>query len=471
MNTLPRALLALSMSACHAAAADDGKAAKAAQASPPGWELVWSDEFDGATLDPKKWRVEDAALVKNNEKQYYSPANVRLRNGMLELLAEKKAQGGRDYTSGLVDTRDRFAMAFGRWECRAKLPKTKGVWPAIWMLRQAGGWPPEIDIMELLGHDPFTVYMSTHYDKVPHNKHTTEKFSGPDFSADFHVFACEWYPDRVDFFVDGVKHSTQRTMTPFEPFYFILNVAVGGDWPGFPDETTRLPQSMLVDWVRVYRQADAAEPNLLVRLSDEGNVVTTPNRWQFKKGDTVTLRAEPNVGAKFVRWDGLPKDAIAKSGEAALSAELTLTMNASVDITPIFEHNPDAPVLLSKGHKTTASGSENDGLGASRATDGRPGTRWSSRFQDNEWIMVDLGAAKKVTLIALNWEDSHAIDYTIEGSTDAKTWTNIKHVVDGRGGKEMVACDATARYVRLTGHKRYNQYGISLWEFGVYGPK
>ncbi len=461
MQMISHAVLALSVYSGLAAAQAPTHSAITDKSK---WELVWSDEFDGTAVDTSKWYLTDAAVVKNNEKQYYSPANVSVGDGMLTILAEKKAQGGREYTSGHLDTKDKFAMAFGRWECRAKLPKTKGVWPAIWMLRQAGGWPPEIDIMEMLGHDPKTVYGSTHYGKLPNNQHTTEKFTGPDFSEDFHEFACEWYPDRVEFFVDGQKYSTQTKSVPFEPFYFILNVAVGGDWPGFPDNTTVLPQKMLVDWVRVFRPADAAQPHLLVRMTEGGRVNTEPNKWQFKRGEKVRLTAEPDVGYTFVRWNGVPD-------KGATGASVMLTMDASHDVTPVFEASPDAPVLLSKGKRVEASGSENAALDASLAVDGKVATRWSSRFQDNEWITVDLGESRKISLVRLNWEDSHATAYTLEASDDNKTWRTIKHVTSGKGGKEVIACDSNGRYVRLTGHKRHSQYGISLWEFEVYGPK
>lgn len=461
MHLISHAMIVLSV--CTGIAAAEAPPTHSA-ISDKKWELVWSDEFDGTAVDKTKWYLTDAAVVKNNEKQYYSPENVSVGNGLLTILAEKKAQGGREYTSGHLDTKDKFAMTFGRWECRAKLPKTKAVWPAIWMLRQAGGWPPEIDIMEMLGHDPKTVYGSTHYGKLPNNQHTTDKFSGPDFSEDFHEFACEWYPDRVEFFVDGEKYSTQTKSIPFEPFYFILNVAVGGDWPGFPDNTTVLPQKMLVDWVRVFRPAGDAKPHLLVRMAGGGRVTTEPNQWQFKPGEKVRLTAEADIGYKFVRWNGV-------GAENATLSPLTVVMDTSRDVTPVFEATADAPMLLSKGKRVEASGSENDALNASLAVDGKVATRWGSRFQDHEWITIDLGETRKISLVRLNWEDSHATAYTLEASDDNKTWRTLKHVSNGHGGKEVLECAGSGRYVRLTGHKRHSQYGISLWEFEIYGPK
>ena len=114
----------------------------------PGWHLVWSDEFDGAAIDPSKWRIEDAFLVKNNELQYYTPEDVFLSNGCLVIRSQKRAFRDHDYTSGLVENKGKFAMAYGRYEIRAKLPSTQGIWPAHWMLPEDGSWPPEIDIFE-----------------------------------------------------------------------------------------------------------------------------------------------------------------------------------------------------------------------------------------------------------------------------------------------------------------------------------
>lgn len=219
----------------------------------PGWRMTWSDEFNGSTLDPTKWRAEDAALVKNNEQQYYSPANVSLVNGELVIRAERRFQGGRPFTSGLVESINRFSQAFGRFEARMKLPRTQGLWPAFWMLQQAGGWPPEIDIMELLGHQPTTVYMSNHWGVWPNNAWRTTSFTGPDFTQTYNTFAVEWWPDRLDFFVNGFRRATHVQNVPQTPFYIILNTAVGGLWPGNPDTTTVFPQFMNVDWVRVYQ--------------------------------------------------------------------------------------------------------------------------------------------------------------------------------------------------------------------------
>jgi beta-glucanase (GH16 family) len=234
-------------------------AAQTAAPALPGWTLVFSDEFEGTALDGAKWRAENAALVKNNEQQYYAPSNVTVADGLMTILAERRAMGGRPYTSGLIETRNRFSQAFGRFEVRAKLPSTRGMWPAIWMLPQAGIWPPEIDVMELLGHQPTTVYMSHHWGPPTAVGTQTTAFTGPDFSAGFHTFAVEWFPERMDFFVDGVLRARHTQNVPRNPMYLIINTAVGGNWPGLPDETTVFPQRMEVEYARVYRRNLANE--------------------------------------------------------------------------------------------------------------------------------------------------------------------------------------------------------------------
>ncbi len=240
-------------------------------APPPetAWELVWYDEFDGTAIDGSKWRVEDLHLIKNNELQYYAPDEVYESDGCLTLRSRRRGYWGYDsngnwrhfdYTSGLVETRDRFTTMYGKIEVRAKLPATRGLWPAHWMLPDSREWPPEIDIMELLGHEPTRVYMTHHWGTWPDVRSNGGSYSGPDYSAGFHTFSVEWSPSRLDWRVDGVLRFTSSTNIPHEPFYIILNTAVGGNWPGNPDGTTVFPQYHEIDYVRVYAPADPGQP-------------------------------------------------------------------------------------------------------------------------------------------------------------------------------------------------------------------
>lgn len=247
-------------------------------AAPAPWKLVWSDEFDGARLDYAKWAVEENAHGGGNgEMQFFveRPENVRVEDGHLVIEARKErfdsAGQVRDYTSARIRTKYRADWKYCRVEVRAKLPQGRGIWPAIWMLpveNKYGGWASsgEIDIMELVGHEPNTVHGTLHYgSKWPKNAHTGQPFVLKQgvFADDFHVFAMEWEEGEIRWFVDGELYQTQRKWhsdggsfpAPFDqPFYLIFNVAVGGQWPGPPDAKTIFPQRMLVDYVRVYQR-------------------------------------------------------------------------------------------------------------------------------------------------------------------------------------------------------------------------
>jgi len=175
------------------------------------------------------------------------------------------------YTSARLATRNKGDWLTGRFEIRAKLPYGQGIWPAIWMLPtdwEYGGWPNsgEIDIMELIGHEPASVYGTLHYGR-PHT-YTGDHYDlagGETFADGYHVFALEWEPGEIRWYVDGVHYQTQTEWftssskgthpAPFDRrFHLIINVAVGGAWPGYPDETTVFPQTMHVDYVRIYQK-------------------------------------------------------------------------------------------------------------------------------------------------------------------------------------------------------------------------
>ncbi len=257
------------------------------------WDVIWSDEFNGATVDRSKWRIEDLHIIKNNELQYYAPDEVFVDNGNLVLRSRQRSYWGFDsngawrrfdYTSGLVSTWDRFSMVNGRIEIRAKLPGTQGMWPAHWMLSQRGGWPPEIDIMEMIGSLPNRVTMSLHWGPLGPNgeppweigQTANHDYWGPDFTQSFHTFALEWWPGLLMYYVDDVlRFSTTRPQIPSDPMYLILNTAVGGDWPGSPDGGTVWPQYHDIDYVRAYVPAD---PGLaLFQAADATAYAGTPD--------------------------------------------------------------------------------------------------------------------------------------------------------------------------------------------------
>ncbi len=235
--------------------------------------LVWSDEFNGTALDAANWSFENGDGCPsmcgwgNNELEYYRPENLSFDGSNMIIEARKEAFGGRQYTSSKIVSRGKKTFKFGKIEFRAKLPKGKGIWPAFWMLPQNnvfGGWPKsgELDILEMVGHEPNKVYGTLHFGPGPGSTQISRGYTlnGSDFSADFHTFSIVWDTNSIEWFVDGnlfstVKHTDMGSATyPFnEDFFFIINLAVGGQWPGAPDATTVFPQRLIVDYVRVYQ--------------------------------------------------------------------------------------------------------------------------------------------------------------------------------------------------------------------------
>lgn len=260
---------------------------------PEGYVLVWHDEFDGNTIDPQKWTFETGDGTEfglpvgwgNNELQIYTNneenARIEQDGDVSALVITALKHGENDFTSAKLTTNGLFSMRFGRVDVRAKLPQGQGIWPAIWTLgdnRSIVDWPGcgEIDIMEMLGHDPKKVYATVHYVDGENRKGENQGYyetSGTSFSDDYHVFSLEWTPEKMSFMVDGTKYhevSIEDDMKEFlRSHYLILNVAVGGYWPGYPDETTVFPQSMYVDYVRVFEKEGFTPPEPPVLDIDE----------------------------------------------------------------------------------------------------------------------------------------------------------------------------------------------------------
>ena len=244
------------------------------------WKLVWSDEFNGVTLDTNKWNVLIREDSKHKELQYYVPDDAYLESGCLRLRSRVRDYGAKHFTSGRVDTSGKFAPVYGKFEIRAKLPGGKGLWPAHWLYPQnrdwereyimaeavAAGkersipeerpWYTEIDIMEFLGHETNIFYGTLHYYTFEGEKKSSSVTwkSDTDYTKDFHVYGLEWEPDAMRWYLDGQLIYTGTNGIPHAPHYLILNTAVGGAWPGNPDSTTKFPQYHDIDYVRVYQR-------------------------------------------------------------------------------------------------------------------------------------------------------------------------------------------------------------------------
>ena len=272
MRVLVAYLLLLSVpAACAGQESSKGVASPSPASAPAGWTLVFSDEFDKpGALDAAKWGYE-LGYIRNQEAQSYTSRaeNVRAEGGSLVIEARKEAYQGFGYTSASINTLGRFEFLYGRVEVRAKIPTGNGTWPAIWMLgvnRKEVGWPAcgEIDIMENVGFDPLRIVGSVHTAAYNHTigTHKSANVTVANPWEDFHVYAMEWYADRIDIFVDGQKYFTFRNegtgsaTWPFDkPQYLLINLAIGGSWGGQKGiDDARFPHRYVVDYVRIYQQ-------------------------------------------------------------------------------------------------------------------------------------------------------------------------------------------------------------------------
>jgi beta-glucanase (GH16 family) len=239
----------------------------------PGYSLVWSDEFSENSLDLNVWNQEignGTGGWGNNELEFYTNSlkNTFISNGNLIIEARRETIGAFNYTSARLTTQDKKSFKFGRIDIRAKLPVGKGMWPALWMLGtdiSTVGWPAcgEIDNMELIGTNPSTVYGTLHWSNAGGShasKGSDFVLPSGDFSNQFHVFSIIWAENKIQWLVDDQKYldisisDVGDTNYPFNSDqFFIFNVAVGGNWPGPPDNTTDFPQRMFVDYIRVFQ--------------------------------------------------------------------------------------------------------------------------------------------------------------------------------------------------------------------------
>jgi len=232
-------------------------------------KLVWSQEFNDSTIDTSVWNFE-TGFGHNNEEQYYTPRdkNIFIENGFLVIEARKEKYHSAKYTSARINTIDKKVFKYGRIEVRAKLPKGKGTWPAIWMLgenRETAGYPAcgEIDIMEFVGKDPENIHAAIHYPELDNKKmnSSTQKFPLPDSEDGFHVYAIDWNEKSISYFIDDElfhcftiadAEREGRENIFQKPFYLIINLALGGKWAGKINNSI-FPARFYVDNIRYYK--------------------------------------------------------------------------------------------------------------------------------------------------------------------------------------------------------------------------
>jgi beta-glucanase (GH16 family) len=294
-------------------------------------KLVWADEFTTTKIDDTKWGFQngDGCDINlcgwgNNELEYYRPENATQADGILTITAKKENFMSRQYTSSKMRSIYKGDIKFGRIEARMKMPKGQGIWPAFWMLptdNVYGAWPlsGELDILEYLGHQNQTIHGTLHFGQPwPNNQSTTQSFTtkGPGFDEDYHIYALEWSADDIKWFIDGYLYSTKNRNSlngqpwPFDQrFYFILNMAVGGNWPGAPNFSTQFPQEFKIDYVRVYDMLNA--PHLtgprVIPASNRKATFTVKNnkagatyKWKVPAG--VNITKGDNTNEVEVQW-------------------------------------------------------------------------------------------------------------------------------------------------------------------------
>ncbi len=245
------------------------------------YELVWEEQFEGSCLNREDWNVElhEPGWVNEEWQEYVdSEENIKVSDGKLYLIPKKTIDkdGNAYYTSGRVSTQNKKDFVYGLFECRAKIPYGKGYLPAFWLMSTDeniyGQWPRcgEIDIMEVLGDVPDTLHGTIHYGNPHQQSQGSYKVDAEhDFASEFHTFTCEWKPGSIKWFVDGIQYHEEHEWysttegvgtlpypAPFNnEFYIILNLAVGGNWVGYPDENTSFDNNpFIIDYVKVYKE-------------------------------------------------------------------------------------------------------------------------------------------------------------------------------------------------------------------------
>jgi beta-glucanase (GH16 family) len=213
-------------------------------------KLVFGDEFTGSSLNLKRWQTQLMwGRTNPPELQYYTPSALSVNQGALHIVARRKVTNGMPFSSGVISTYKSFQFTYGVVKARIRIPAGKGLWSALWLLDGAGG-TNEIDITEMLGNQPNISYMTLHYPWSTAGGY----FVGPNFAAKYHVFMVDWSPGIIVWYVDGIQRLRLTKHVPNQPMYLIVNLAVGGDWPGPPNSTTKFPAYYDIDYIRIYKK-------------------------------------------------------------------------------------------------------------------------------------------------------------------------------------------------------------------------
>ncbi|NRT80923.1 family 16 glycosylhydrolase [Clostridium beijerinckii] len=331
-----------------------------------GWNLAWSDEFNGTSINTSNWKYETGGDGwGNNELEYYTnrSENARIENGNLVIEARKENYSGMNYTSARLKSQGLKNWTYGKVEARMKLPAGQGVWPAFWMLGEnisQVSWPKcgEIDIMEHINNES-AIHGTIHWDSTGNNTHAQYGAASPNIDVtQYHVYSIEWDASSIKWFVDGTQYleanianNINGTEEFHKPFFILFNLAVGGNWPGNPDGSTPFPAKMYVDYVRVYQHGDnnptpaptapAVPSGLSAAASNQSSINVS---WNASSGATgydlkVDNNIISNVTSPYVN-SGLTENSTHTYAVRAKNANGTSSWSNSISATTKASSNP-----------------------------------------------------------------------------------------------------------------------------------
>lgn len=331
-----------------------------------GWNLAWSDEFNGTSINTSNWKYESGGDGwGNNELEYYTnrSENARIENGNLVIEARKENYNGMNYTSARLKSQGLKNWTYGKVEARMKLPAGQGVWPAFWMLGEnisQVSWPKcgEIDIMEHINNES-AIHGTIHWDSTGNNTHAQYGAASPNIDVtQYHVYSIEWDASSIKWFVDGTQYleanianNINGTEEFHKPFFILFNLAIGGNWPGNPDGSTPFPAKMYVDYVRVYQHGDnnptpaptapAVPSGLSAAASNQSSINVS---WNASSGATgydlkVDNNIISNVTSPYVN-SGLTENSTHTYAVRAKNANGTSSWSNSISATTKASSNP-----------------------------------------------------------------------------------------------------------------------------------
>lgn len=331
-----------------------------------GWNLAWSDEFNGTSINTSNWKYETGGDGwGNNELEYYTnrSENARIENGNLVIEARKENYNGMNYTSARLKSQGLKNWTYGKVEARMKLPAGQGIWPAFWMLGEnisQVSWPKcgEIDIMEHINNES-AIHGTIHWDSTGNNTHAQYGAASPNIDVtQYHVYSIEWDASSIKWFVDGTQYleanianNINGTEEFHKPFFILFNLAIGGNWPGNPDGSTPFPAKMYVDYVRVYQHGDnnptpaptapAVPSGLSAAASNQSSINVS---WNASSGATgydlkVDNNIISNVTSPYVN-SGLTENSTHTYAVRAKNANGTSSWSNSTSATTKASSNP-----------------------------------------------------------------------------------------------------------------------------------